>query len=96
MRKLLLTLLMFNMIQLSSCASLQLEDLTSPQEKFYRLGTTDTPEVKVDFEVHPIIQPVVQKEVTVQDSQNLIIHQDNFLLIVYSYSFSVNCIFKMP
>lgn len=52
-------------------ATLQLEDLTVPQDKFYRLGTTDTPETKVDFDIKPIIQPSVQKDVTVKDSQNL-------------------------
>lgn len=58
-------------MQIPVYASLQLEDLTSPQDKFYRLGTTDIPETKVDFDVQPTIVPTVQKEITVQDSQNL-------------------------
>ena len=71
MKRLLLALFMMSVMQIASYANLQLDDLKSPQDKFYRLGTTDTPEIKVDFEVQPTIQPVVQKEVTVQDSQNL-------------------------
>lgn len=71
MKKFLICLLLFSFMQIPVYASLQLEDLTSPQDKFYRLGTTDIPETKVDFDVQPTIVPVVQKEVTVQDSQNL-------------------------
>jgi len=71
MKKFLICLLLFSFMQIPVYASLQLEDLTSPQDKFYRLGTTDVPETKVDFDVQPTIVPVVQKEVTVQDSQNL-------------------------
>ncbi len=71
MKKSLVSFLIVLCVQLSVNATLQLEDLTVPQDKFYRLGTTDTPETKVDFDVKPIIQPPVQKDVTVKDSQNL-------------------------
>lgn len=50
---------------------IQIEELKEPQEQFYRLGTTDNPEIKYNFDVQPTIQPAVQKEVTVKDSQNL-------------------------
>jgi hypothetical protein len=48
-----------------------LEDLNSPKELFYRLGTTDSPETKYNFEIEPTVQPVVKKEATVKDTQNL-------------------------
>lgn len=71
MKRTLATFLIILCAQLSVNATLQLDDLTVPQDKFYRLGTTDTPETKVDFDIKPIIQPAVQKDVTVKDSQNL-------------------------
>lgn len=71
MKRTLTTFLIMLCAQLSVNAALQLEDLTVPQDKFYRLGTTDIPETKVDFDIKPIIQPAVQKDVTVKDSQNL-------------------------
>ena len=71
MKKILASLFIFVLINSSAMAALQLEDLSTPKEQFYRLGTTDSPEIKVDFDVKPIIQPDVQKEVTVKDSQNL-------------------------
>lgn len=71
MKKILASLFIFVLINSSAMAALQLEDLSTPKEQFYRLGTTDSPEIKVDFDVKPTIQPDVQKEVTVKDSQNL-------------------------
>ena len=58
-------------IQSQVMAAVRLDDLTSPKDTFYRLGTTDSPEKKVDFEVEPVIKPVIQKEVTVKDNQNI-------------------------
>ena len=58
-------------VQATANASIELDDVNSAQEIFYRLGTTDNPEVKVDFDIKPTIQPVVKKEVTVKDNQNL-------------------------
>ena len=71
MKKLFATVLIFSFVQSSCFASLQLEDLKEPQAVFYRLGTTDVPEIRVDFDIQPTLQPVVQKEVTVEDNQNL-------------------------
>lgn len=59
------------LVQNSVFASLMLEDLSSPQDAFYRLGTTDTPEIKSDFEVETTVKPVIQKEITVSTPQNL-------------------------
>ncbi len=71
MKKLVSTLLVSILMQPITFASLQLDDLTAPQESFYRLGTTDSPEIKSDFVVEPIVKPAVQKEVTVKDNQNI-------------------------
>lgn len=71
MKKLVSTLLVSILMQPITFASLQLDDLTAPQESFYRLGTTDSPEIKSDFIVEPIVKPVVQKEITVKDNQNI-------------------------
>ena len=61
------------LISFNTCAfaDLQLSDIKESREQFYRLGTTDTPEIKVDFDIQSAVQPVVEKEVTVKDSQNL-------------------------
>lgn len=67
----LLALLLILTIPLQGFAAIEMDDLKSPKEQFYRLGTTDTPEIKVDFEVKPVVQPVVQKEVTIKDNQNI-------------------------
>ena len=69
--KKIVSLLLIALFVQSSVFALNMEDLDSPKEQFYRLGTTDTPETKVDFDIQPIVQPVVQKEVTVKDSQNI-------------------------
>lgn len=71
MRKILSALLLYAFLNTSAIAALSIDDLNAPKEMFYRLGTTDSPETKFDFDVKPVIQPVVQKEVTVKDSQNL-------------------------
>ncbi len=74
MRNSLKFLLAFTLILTSHSvcqAALSMQDVQMFKEPFYRLGTTDTPEIKVDFEVKPTIQPVVKKEVTVKDEQNL-------------------------
>jgi hypothetical protein len=57
--------------QTTTSAALVLDDLTTAKDAFYRLGTTDTPEKKVDYEIELVVKPVVQKEVTVKDTQNL-------------------------
>lgn len=58
-------------LQMPSYAIMQIEDIKSAKENFYRLGTTDSPEIKYDFDIKPTIQPAVQKETTVKDSHNL-------------------------
>ena len=70
MKKLLLFLSLL-LIQVPVFALMQMEDLKTPKEQFYRLGTTDSPEVKYDFDIKPTIQPAVQKEVAVKDTQSL-------------------------
>ena len=62
-------LLMF--VQLSANAALELDDINSPKGTLYRLGTTDSPELKYDFDIQPTIKPVIQKEITVKDNQNI-------------------------
>ena len=71
MRKIFSLILFLLFVQATANASIELDDVNSAQEIFYRLGTTDNPEVKVDFDIKPTIQPVVKKEVTVKDNQNL-------------------------
>ncbi len=71
MKKFISVFLLIMLAQTPTFAALQMDDLTSPKEQFYRLGTTDTPEIKVDFDVKPTVQPAVQKETTVKDSQNI-------------------------
>jgi hypothetical protein len=71
MKKLLSLFIVYLLIQNYAFSNLLLEDIVTPKEKFYRLGTTDTPEIKVDFDIKPVVQPVVQKEVAVNTSQNL-------------------------
>lgn len=70
-KKLLSFYLILSTMQLTAFAGISLDDVNSPKDSFYRLGTSDSPEKKVDFEVEPVIKPVIQKEVTVKDSQNL-------------------------
>ena len=69
--KKIIAIILVLLLQMPVFAEMLLEDLRTPKEQFYRLGTTDSPETKFDFDIKPTIQPVVQKEVTVKDSQNL-------------------------
>lgn len=71
MKKIFSLLLLLFFTQLQSFAVLELDDLTAPKEILYRLGTTDSPETKVDFEIQTIIKPTVQKEATIKTQQNL-------------------------
>lgn len=70
MKKIITGLFIF-LIQLPSFSAISMEDLKSPKGSFYRLGTTEAPETKVDFDIQPVIKPVVKKEMEVQDFQNL-------------------------
>ncbi len=72
MKKIFIIILVSLLISpLSALASLSIEDLRTPKDTFYRLGTTDSPEIKYNFEIQPTIKPIIQKEVTVKDSQNM-------------------------
>ena len=70
-KKIFLLSLLLIFMQNSCFADLELSDVTSPKDILYRLGTTDTPEIKYDFEIQPTIKPAVQKEITIKDEQNL-------------------------
>ena len=54
MKKLVAVLLVCVITQLSSFAEISIEDLNSPKEHLYRLGTADNPEIKFDFSIEPI------------------------------------------
>ena len=71
MKKLLSEILNLLFINTDVYASLKLDDLNSPKDAVYRLGTTDVPEIKTDLNIQPAIQPAIQKEVTVKDKQEL-------------------------
>ena len=60
-RYLSLALILFMTAQ-SSFAGLVLDDIKAPKENFYRMGTSDTPETKFDYNIEPTIKPSVQKE----------------------------------
>ena len=63
-------------LDMQSTLALELEDVTTPKDILYRLGTTDSPEIKVDFDVQPVIKPVVQKETTIKTQQNNLTYAD--------------------
>lgn len=71
MRKILSLFLFFIFVQVSTLGAVNIEDLNYSKDIFYRLGTGDSPELKVDFDIQPIIKPVVQKDVSVKTKQNL-------------------------
>lgn len=71
MKKLLSIVLILMMAQMNVFAGMELEDLKEPQPAFYRLGPTDSPERRIDFEIQPTIAPVVKPEATVKTTQNL-------------------------
>jgi len=71
MKRLLSLILVLLIVNTNAYASLKLEDITSPKDAVYRLGTTDAPEIKTDLNIQPVIQPAVQKEVTVKDKQEI-------------------------
>ncbi|MBR2431240.1 hypothetical protein IKB17_07255 [bacterium] len=70
MKKVLIFILLSISIQ-PTFAHLKIDDISVPQENFYRFGTTGSPETKVDFDIKPVVQPEVKKEINVNDSQNL-------------------------
>lgn len=71
MKKFLSSILIMLVFVSNVYANITLDDITSPKDSFYRLGTTDSPETKADFEIEPEIKPIIQKEVAVNDDQNI-------------------------
>ena len=71
MKKLLSLILVIMLAQLNVFAGMELDDLKEPQPAFYRLGPSDNPERRIDFEIQPTVAPVEKKPVTVKDTQNL-------------------------
>lgn len=65
-----LSILMLVQIPVSA-TNIQLDDVTSPKEFFYRLGPTNAPEKKLNFEIAPVVIPTVKKETIVETSQNI-------------------------
>lgn len=66
MKKSMLIFISLLLLTPSSYAGLKLEDLNEPMPSFYRMGTTDSPETKFDFDLQPEVKPVVQKEPDVE------------------------------
>ena len=54
----------------SSFAAITLDDVKAPKDIFYRMGTTDTPETRFDYDIEPIIKPNIQKDEK-KEPQNL-------------------------
>ncbi|MBQ4114863.1 hypothetical protein IJD34_05620 [bacterium] len=71
MKKIILFLLTIGILQQTAFAGIELSDVKSPKDPFYKIGPTDSPEKKLDFEIQPTIQPSVQKDITIEDNQNL-------------------------
>ena len=71
MRKILSIIFSLLLIQTNVYAELVLNELKEPMPAFYRLGTTDSPEQKVDFDIQPDIIPVVKKEPTISNNSNV-------------------------
>ena len=71
MKKLLFLILVIMLAQLNVFAGMELDDLKEPQPAFYRLGPSDNPERRIDFEIQPTVAPVEKKPVTVKETQNL-------------------------
>jgi len=66
---LIITMLLF--LQIPAYTEEALEDLCLPKENFYRFGTTETPEIKVDMNLQPDIMPVIKKEPEVSEKQQI-------------------------
>ncbi len=60
--KLALSLVTFSFILLPTFAEVKLDDVTSPKDIFYRLGTTDSPENKIDVTGKVEVKPQFVKE----------------------------------
>ena len=71
MKKFLSIFLILMISPTSVYAGMELDDLKEPLPALYRLGPTDSPERRFDFEIEPIIAPVEKKEVSVKEVRNL-------------------------
>lgn len=60
--KFIASILIASIFTLPAFAEVKLDDLTTPKENFYRLGTTDTPENKIDINTKEEVKPFVSKE----------------------------------
>lgn len=65
-----LALALILLITIQGSSALTLDDVKSPKDIFYRMGTTDTPESKFDYNIEPTIKPSIQKEEQ-KEPQNL-------------------------
>lgn len=70
MKKYLIVIMIF-LLNLEVLAVDKLEDVCVPKENFYRFGTTDTPEIPVEMNIQPDIQPFVQKEPDITEKQTV-------------------------
>lgn len=70
MKQFLSIILILLIVAPGSLAALMLEDVKAPKDIFYRMGTTDTPEIKFDYNIEPIIKPYIQKDSS-KGQQNL-------------------------
>jgi len=57
-----IALFLLSVLVLPAFAEVKLDDVTSPKDIFYRLGTTDSPENKVDVTLKEELKPAVVKE----------------------------------
>ena len=60
--KLLSLVLSFIIFSMPAFSAINLEDLTSPKDEFYRFGTTDTPENKIEVNLKTDIPTAIIKE----------------------------------
>ena len=71
LKKIFSSLCIFSLLQTSVLAEIQLDDVTSPKETFYRLGPTNNPEKKLNFEIQPTVTPIIKKETIAKTIQNI-------------------------
>lgn len=60
--KILTSLIVLSMILTPCLAEVNMDDLTTPKDIFYRLGTTDIPENKIDVDGKIDVKPSIAKE----------------------------------
>ena len=65
-----LALALILLMTIQGSSALTLDDVKAPKDIFFRMGTTDTPESKFDYNIEPTIKPSIQKEEQ-KEAQNL-------------------------